>query len=100
MKFLSLLLLVSLLTVSSAPCCDEADDCCGAQTTQTDHSHENNLPCSPFFIACNLCPGFLVKETGLEINPIYNLLIKPKSLHSNIKLRNYYAEFWQPPKIG
>ncbi|MDC6361802.1 MULTISPECIES: hypothetical protein [Flavobacteriaceae] len=77
MKFLTVILSLLTIVLSSYPCCQETDSCFETSTASHcadgDHNteneqHDKETPCSPFF-TCGRCPGFTTNHVSLELVP-------------------------------
>jgi hypothetical protein len=94
---LSLVVLASSLT----PCCP-ADNCSDELTTQasSEQDHEQEGACSPFFACGSCCPGFVQLARQFSV-PVPET--RPSAHHENLSVHftsTYYADFFQPPRIG
>ena len=102
MKYLSLILSISVLLLSVMPCCLE-DKCLSvyAETAETGDDMGNcsdDSCCSPF-LHCNTCSGFPEARSYNFISIKSNLVSDYKSdyIESN-NLPDYKSSIWQPPK--
>lgn len=104
MKYLSLILSISVLLLSVMPCCLE-DKCLSASTTVETGDDINSCDdctddscCSPF-LHCNTCSGFPEARSYNFISLKSNLVSVYKSdyIESN-NLSDYKSSIWQPPK--
>lgn len=106
MKYLSLILSISVLLLSVVPCCLE-DKCLSAYTETVETSNDDcnscddcsdSSCCSPF-LHCNTCSGFPEARYSNLLNVTVTLI---SDCELEYILRNDLSDFissiWQPPK--
>ena len=102
MKIICLLLIITVLMLSTVPCCFE-DNCVNEIETAQDANHPQNSEqdeyniCSPF-ATCGICSGFVHQNFEFfYVNFSTNKLIP----HYNSPfIKNIIAEIWKPPEIS
>ncbi|MEP2668650.1 MAG: DUF6660 family protein [Cyclobacteriaceae bacterium] len=98
MKIFCLILSLSVLLLSTVPCCD--DNCEEEQVTteQADNHDESTESCSPF-LTCGVCTGFATLYNNLNIEPAEEENSVNTSHSAVLLVENNFATIWQPPKI-
>jgi hypothetical protein len=98
MKIFCLILSLSVMLLSTVPCCD--DNCEEEQVTteQTDSHDESTESCSPF-LTCGLCAGFASLYIRVDIQPLEEETIVNVTPSNILWVDNCFATIWQPPKI-
>ena len=98
MKIFCLILSLSVMLLSTVPCCD--DNCEEEQvaTEQSDSHDESTESCSPF-LTCGMCVGFATLYNSLDIEPAEEETIVNVTPANILWVDNCFATIWQPPKI-
>lgn len=99
MKFFCLILSLSVMLLSTMPCCGD-DDCDDEKmaTEQTDNHNNTDETCSPF-LTCGVCTGFVsLFEVFIFPAPLEQKIV---NVNSGIILfvDNCFTTIWQPPKM-
>jgi len=96
MKWLMILFSCYILILSAMPCFDK--DCCKDETSQSSQSsNKSQAPCSPFYI-CSSCHGFVIPESGVELQKPEPEIPKLTISILNLHLSGYCSTAWEPPR--
>ncbi|MHC0440346.1 MULTISPECIES: DUF6660 family protein [unclassified Flavobacterium] len=107
MKWITVLLSIYLIALSSMPCADMEVNSAAHKTAQfsseANHSHDkDNDLCSPF-CACNCCGAQVLNYQNVAVFefPSENHLISiPLPSYNSVFASNFYGSIWQPPQIA
>lgn len=103
MKYLSFILALMVVVLSTTPCF--AEDKCLEQTFETSNNqHQNDNDCnksccSPFF-SCNTCAGFAINSFYFSISHTVKQPEKKLGLITTSVVSDFRSSIWQPPKIN
>ncbi len=110
MKYLSLMLSISVLLLSVMPCCIE-DKCMSirSETVETETTvcanscndcPDNSYNCCSPFLHCNTCSGFPEARHYKPLRIVTNLIADYESVYIvRDNLPDFISSIWQPPQI-
>lgn len=99
MKFFCLMLSLSVMLLSTVPCCGD-DDCDDEKvgTEQTENHNNTDEICSPF-LTCGVCTGFV----SLYEDFVFPASVKENTVNLNLGIilfvDNCFTTIWQSPKM-
>lgn len=100
MKVLCFTLSISIVLLSTVPCCSD-DDCIDEKTTtaQTESHNDHCSNCSPF-LPCGSCYGFVFTSSELTFKVAKAEIDRNTVTFMIFFVESSIAKIWQPPKIG
>ncbi|MBK8847521.1 MAG: hypothetical protein IPO27_13660 [Bacteroidetes bacterium] len=102
MKFITFILALYVLTLSTVPCYVE-DKCLNQDTSNRTNRNNDEQGCSDCcspFVSCGTCCGFTFHFTAFSLQATF---LSTEKVFSNYK-QTFHSQFapsiWQPPKLG
>ena len=99
MKFITLILAITTLVLSSVPCSDEVIET--NDTFQTEnHSDHSDDECTPF-CTCACC-GIAIpfKVLVFEDENVNTIIVSHRFNHENLFTPGYITSIWHPPAVS